>query len=349
MDPLLLGALCGGGLLLVALLLGRLNSYWKVAIVSAIISLCFGLYFNFFSWEFSPSGYHPKQIWLLIAWIEFAHLISISGLRPRGNLGALAFCGGALLSDLGAAALLAPFAGSIRNRGRVALTASAGAMLTTGGTPAVLLFDGLQIEPIWALVLALIVWPKGSVQRDPTTPMQPFQADNSKRRWIIPGCILAIVLMEVGLPPFWVISGLDILLIWMLGFRRATTPWRSEIYIFAIASLTAVAVSSGSLHQLQLGMNWLVQNFGDFGLSGVAIFAGILSGFGGEAAGSLVLHQSIEQVAYGPEPALQQAVVMGLAVGGIGPLIVAKAFKKSIGLLTLQFGLMLLLIVIYGV
>ena len=349
MDPLMVAALSGGGALSLALLFGRVRRFWLFASIAALVSTCAGLYLNSISLESPLSGYSPNQIWLLIAWVEFAHLISISGLRPRGNLGMLAFFGGALVSDLGATALIAPFAGSVRNRGRVALTASAGAMLTTGGTPASLLFDDLQISPVFAIALALVVWPRGSAQRDMTLPMREVDSSGSRRRWIIPACITAFVLVKLGLSPFWVISGLDLLLIMLIGPRKATTPWRRELYIVAIATLAAVAVSSGALHQLQLACNWLINSSGNFGAGGVAAFAGLISGLGGEGAGSLILHQSIQQVAYGPSPALQQAAVMGLAIGGIGPLIVAKASRESLGLLTMQFGLMLLLIITYGV
>jgi hypothetical protein len=170
-----------------------------------------------------------------------------------------------------------------------------------------------------------------------------------KRRLIIPACLTAFALIYAGLPPFWVISALDVLLIILIGPRLATTPWRKELYILAIAVLAGVAVAAGSMHQLQIACNSLVDLAGNFGAAAVAVLAGLLSSLGGEEAASLVLSQSFQRGAYGPTDSIHLAAVMGLAVGGLGPLIAARAFRASIGLFILQFGLMVVLIINFGV
>jgi hypothetical protein len=89
--------------------------------------------------------------------------------------------------------------------------------------------------------------------------------------------------------------------------------------------------------------------FGGFGAGGVALLAGLFSSLGGEGAASLVLAQSFQEVSYGPSTVLQQAAVMGLAIGGLGPLIAARAFRSSLRLFAFQFVLMVVLVLTFGV
>jgi hypothetical protein len=222
-------------------------------------------------------------------------------------------------------------------------------MLTTGGTPATLLFGNAQIHPLFAVALALIVWPKGYTTRDVRSPMKQSTSDTSKHKWILLSCLLAYFLVQVGIPHFWAISGLDIILILLIGPKTVTTPWRKELYLLAIATLLAVAVSTGATHQFQLACNALVNMFGGFGAGGVALLAGLFSSLGGEGAASLVLAQSFQEVSYGPSTVLQQAAVMGLAIGGLGPLIAARAFRSSLRLFAFQFVLMVVLVLTFGV
>ena len=343
MDPLFIGAVTGGVMLFLALSIGRSSKNWLVASSVAVVSAIVGVTIGSISMVAPFSGFPTEQLWLVIAWIEFAYLISISGLVPKGNLGVLAFFGGALVSDLGATALVAPFAGTAKNRGRVALTASAGAMLSLGGTQSSLLFSDVYISPFIAVALALVVWPKGSAMRDPKKEM-PTNMDGSKpNRFIIPSCLVGLILFRVGLPAFWVISGLDIALLFMIGPRAVKNPWKKEIYIAALAILTAIAVSSGALEQLRIGSSMLLDLYPDIGAGGVSILAGLLSIIGGEGAASLVLSHTFVETAYASSAQIQQSALMGLAIGGIAPIIVAGAFRASIYLFAVQFGLMVLL------
>jgi len=343
MDPLFVGAVTGGAVLFLGLSMGRSSRSWFFASCIAVASALAGLKFGFISTVAPLSGYPIEQLWLILAWIEFAYLISISGLVPKGNLGLLAFFGGALVSDLGATALIAPFAGSTKNRGRVALTASAGAMLTIGGTQSSLLFSDVQINPFIAVALALLVWPKGSAMRDPQKEMVANTVGNKSTRLIIPACVVALVLMQTDLPAFWIISGLDIALLFIIGPKRVKTPWRKEIYIVALATIAAVAVSTGALEQLRLGSSLLLDLYPDIGAGGVAIGAGLLSVIGGEGASSIVLSQTFVDTAYASSTQIQSSAQLGLAIGGIAPLIVAGALRVSFLLFSAQFALMVLL------
>jgi len=288
-------------------------------------------------------GANWAPIWVLLAWVEFVHLARWAGGFPiRGPLGPLAFLGGAFLGEIGAVLLLAPRAPTAGLKARVALTASAGALMSPIGSPVTLLL----VEPGtfgWLpLALAALSWPSGWAQDDPNAPALPLTSTGLNRN---AGVLLAVIVGLIwGPSDLWVLAFgcLGLMLLNLRSRGKPKTPWGAEVWICALAVLCLLSVSSGAFWEVKEGIALAMNHFPDWAASALVGAAALLSIAGTEEGAVLVAH-SIQDTGFSTlDPHVWRLVGAGIAVGGITPLLMAKAFRAGFWIWILQLGLVLL-------
>ena len=132
----------------------------------------------------------------------------------------------------------------------MALTASAGAMMSPLGSPVTLLL----VEPghfglLLPLVLAGVAWPRGWAMDDPARPHLPLTRSGANRNaWIVAAVLLGVVVSSADL---WVLfAGCLLLMVGNIRTKgRPHESWGLQIWVTSVAhwsSLPSRAVHSGS-------------------------------------------------------------------------------------------------------
>jgi hypothetical protein len=294
-----------------------------------------------------PSGILNGEwsaVWVLLAWVEFITFAVWAGGFPiRGPLGPLAFLGGALMGELGTALVLAPRAPTPKEKARVVLTASAGALISPVGTPVTLLL----VEPgtfgvVLPLALAALSWPRAWAQDDPQQPVLPLNTTCTNRNLLVLFAVVAGLFW--GISDLWVLGlGCFALLIPNMRVRgKAKTPWGKEIWILAVAILCMLSISSGAFWELQQAIGFFLNQCPEWAHAGL-VGAGALLSIVGTEEGAVLVAQAVQNTGFSTlEPEVWKFVGAGIAMGGIGPLLLVGAFRAGLWIWILQLGLVLL-------
>jgi len=343
MDPIVQPALWVGVPLVLLLLFGRWSRRLIGSGLCVLFCLAAAVHFQVFHFQSTLYSAEWEPVWVLLAWIEFGVIARWAGGFPiRGPLGLLAFFGGALLGDLGAALLIAPRTPTPMQKARVVLTASAGALISPIGTPVTLLLVEPGAFGVLPFALAALSWPRGWAQDEPARTVLPLTQTGANRNL---GILLLVVLgCLAGFSKFWVLGiGCVVLMIPLLRKGvRPPTPWGQEIWIMALAVVCFLCVASGALREAQIGLEaWCAQGAAwtpPLLAAGGAVF----SVFATEEGASLFAQQ-IQTTGYSSiEPAVWSWIGAGIAMGGIGPLIATKALRAGIWLWLGQLALVLI-------
>ena len=159
-----------------------------------------------------------------------------------------------------------------------------------------------------------------------------------------PAALLVFSPGDVGLLPLLLIavawpSGAGLRL--PLSLPRKTVPSPRYLgWLALVGLLTVVALRSGALVALREGVEWLLAGFGALGQVGVAGGAVLISAVSGEAGASLALGAALDSHPAGLARA-EHLVGMGLAIGGLTPLVVSGALREGLRLWFLQVALFL--------
>lgn len=287
-----------GCVLGVTLLLARLERWWPLALglAALAVGLAVGL-------QVLPQG-APLASWrgldlaVLLGWLMLG--AGARKLRPRlwGPLGLQAVVAGLVLGDLGAAALMAGLVEDPEKRARAALVASGAALLSPIGTPATLLMARPWELGLLPLALILVVWPRGEA--------------SSEGRIAVTVGLAAVAGLALWSPLVVAVAGLGVAL-W-----TRQLPWRAMVWLAGLSVVAAAAQSSGAVHQLGLGLDYLVLAAGP-DLAHLAL-AGAVSGIAllsGEAPAALVFQQVIEANHLFKDPALPALLAASVGVGGL--------------------------------
>ena len=341
MDPLIEPAVAVAVPLVLALLVGHWNARraW-IASGLLVVGLGLGAHYGAVALEARGAGGPWDNLWMVLVWVEFTLLIRWAGGFPlRGPLGPLAFLGGALIGEIGATLLLSPRAGSRSNAARVALTASAGALISPLGSPVTL----LVLEPGqlgWGLpvALALLSWPRGWAQDDPLRPVLPLTSNGINRNLGVVAFTLAALVL--GPSPLWALfAGCMALMI--LNIRTQGKPpssWGVQIWIASVAGLVFLSQSSGAFWEIKEGINLLFENAPIF-YDGLAVLAGaVVSVIATEEAGAMLVSSLADTGLHELNSTALAALGAGMAVGGLGPLLLSGAFIAGLRIWMLQIG-----------
>jgi hypothetical protein len=218
--------------------------------------LCAAFYFDVLHFSSTLFGADWEPVWVLLAWIEFGVIARWAGGFPvRGPLGPLALVGGAILGDIGASVLLAPRAATPLQKARVALTASAGAMLSPIGTPVTLLLVDPAAFGLLPIALAAISWPRGWAQDQVDDTLLPLTQTGANRNLLI--LVVVVLASFAGFSLFWVLGiGCVALMLPLLKKGiRPPTPWGKEAWIVVLAILCFARESSAKRGLFRPGFN----------------------------------------------------------------------------------------------
>lgn len=145
---------------------------------------------------------------------------------------------------------------------------------------------------------------------------------------------LPVLLVAVAWP-----SGAGLSLPVRLTGRRVPSPGYLG-WLALVGLLTVVALRSGALVELREGVDWMLSSFGAMGRVAVAGGGVVLSALTGEAGASLALGAAFSSHPGGMAQA-ELLAGLGLAVGGLTPLLLSGAFREGLRLWLLQVSLFL--------
>jgi hypothetical protein len=261
----------------------------------------------------------------LFMWTVFAILLRTHG-RPvlRGHPMLIAPLMGALMGELAAAAILSAGARDSKGAARLALAAAGGAMWGRIGDPALLTLWNRGFSP---MVLAMF----GLVCVAIASPETEDLESDEEVDPIVTGACIAVAVLAVSRE--LAMEGLAIgcgVLLYQLRGEVKKADLRPLAWLLGGALTVLVAVSGGVMALAGLGLVELQAMWGEQLLIPLAGAGALLSAFCGGESASLIAVAIMER-----SPGLQiegmfTALVGGLAVGGLGPLVVAGALKEGL-------------------
>jgi len=305
-HPYVLNAVVGGVLAGAFLLFWQPRRWWwLVGIpVVAAIGCAIGL-----GWMPARplDGAPTLEAGTLLAWLALGFAGRAAGPMLPRSAGVAAVLGGALLGDLAAIALLSPRAPDGKTAVRMALVASAGALLSPIGTPVTLLLASpTELAPL-AVLLALVAWPGGA--RVDGTGSVPASV-----------VLLSTALLAAAWPDhvLWTLLG-GAALCALMGrshLRTVKLPLGGLAWVIGAAVVAWSARHSGAFAEVLISVEWAQ---GAAWLEPAAFGIGALAGMGSEPAGALLAASLVDTTAGGPPPQTL-ALAVGVAIGGLSPI-----------------------------
>jgi len=313
---------------------------WAGALILGILALLLGAWKGVLvssdaSWLLAHGGL-SEALSQLVMWTVFAVLLRTLG-RPvlHGHPMLIAPLMGALMGELAAAAILSAGARDPKGASRLALAAAGGAMWGRIGDPALLTLWNREFSPVVLALLGLVC----------VAIANPRSEDLETRKEIDPivtgACIaVAILALTRELAMEGLAVGCGILLYQLRGEVRKA-DWRPLGWLLGGALAVLVAVSGGVMALAGLGMEELQALWGERLLMPVAGAGALLSAACGGESASLIAEAVIERSPGLQIEGLNTALVAGLAVGGLGPLVIAGALKEGLVRWAVQVGAVL--------
>lgn len=238
---------------------------------------------------------------------------------------------GAGMGEIPAAAMLSLSARTPLGAARLALTAAAGAMLGRLGDPAMLiLLEGhpaatLAILPL-GLVLAVIARPRlqdvhawdGRLTPHHGVLLAVIAAAT------VPGCTLGAIVAGIGLFVYWSREG-------QRPLELATPAWQMAALVLAV-----LAIGGGAAEQAAVGLELSVELLGDWAAPLIVGVTAVLAALTDGLAMAVFSQGVIDRALSLDSSLLAAPMAAGIAVGGLGPLVVAGALKAGWKLWVLQ-------------
>lgn len=291
-------------------------------------------------------GVGPELL-LLLGWGVVAALLPAAG-RPKLPKGwppmVLAMGLGALLGELGAAAVLGAAATSRAAAARLALAAAGGALLGRMGDPALLVLGPRVGVELWmlvplALVCAMVAWPmRGDLQVDePPTPAEhPEQC--SAPTWGVTAVAVAVGLAGQVRPLALPALALGAVALGVLGARHLVRRSQPAIlvHVLAVAAMMLVVAAAGGPSLLGRAFESIQYDYAPQ-LPALAYLTGAIASSGLDSAGGGLFAATLLDATPGLDNAdVPLALATGAALGGIGPLAVAGAVREGWSMWALQ-------------
>ena len=301
-----------------------------------------------------------SELLVLIGWALVAALLPAAG-RPQLPKGwppmVLAMGLGALLGELGAAAVLGAAATSRSAAARLALAAAGGAMVGRVGDPALLVLGPrLGVEAIWllpvGLLCAMVAWPmRGDLQVDePATPAEHPDAC-SDPSWSVTAVAVVVGLAaqvpQLAAPALFA----GALGLGFLGRRHLKERARVSVpvHVVAVAGLVLVLAAAGAPALIGQGLEAIRFDYAPQ-MPALGYLTGALASLGLDSAGGgLFAAALLDATPTLDDSGLRVAMGAGAAVSGIGPLVLAGAVRQGWTMWALQIfvaGAVLLLFVL---
>jgi hypothetical protein len=268
-----------------------------------------------------------RDVALLLLWGIYGSLVRTVGFATVGPPWLMAPILGALIGELGAAAVMGVLAEDRSSAARLAVAASGGAMLGRVGDPALLLLAEragghlpLTIVPL-ALACVLVGMPWKARLRD-----DALRTGDRRLGWVTLGVFL--VALEA---PVWALGG-GVLLAAALTFRNLPHfEWREPLWVFGSVGLVLVAVSSGLVELAATGLEAGSTNLDWFAIPPLFAAAAVLAALIGAPGVVLFVAALIDRALDLRMEGFATACAVACAVGPLGPLVVAGALRKGFG------------------
>ncbi len=316
MEELVRNAVVLGALVGLALVPWR--SRWRVPALglALVVGLPLAWGLQALAGSFAAGSPHVGLLSLL-AWVAFTRLAAAAG-GPwlRGPAWLVAPALGAFIGDWGAALLLAPLAPSPGIAARWVLGALAGGWLALPGTAASSAGLGGEAPVVLAGVLLLIAAPPGRVDQQGSPPVTALVVTVG----------VAAALFQDHLP--FLLGGGAL----VLAARGARAPGllRDTLGLALLGGLVWLTRHAGVLHELRWGLEWLA-GLGGPGLAGVCVATALAASVGSEVGVGLLLHGALDTTHLLDQPMLPTALVTGLVLGGVGPLVWTGLWRHGLG------------------
>jgi hypothetical protein len=276
-----------------------------------------------------------RELALLLLWGVYGSLVRTVGFPTIGPPWLLAPVLGALIGELGAAAVMGVLAQDRQSAARLALAAAGGAMIGRVGDPALLLLTErtggtlpLTILPV-ALGAVLIAAPwKAQLRTD------GLQSGDRRLGWVT-----VAVFVGAFVAPLWAL-GAGVILAAALTFRNLPHfEWREPLWVLGSTGLVLVAVSSGIVELAATGLEDGSVNLDWFGVLPLFAAVATLGAFIGAPALALFLAALVDRALDLRMDGFATVCAVACAVGPLGSLVVARALRKGLVRWILQVAL----------
>ncbi|MCP4803989.1 MAG: hypothetical protein GY913_08850 [Proteobacteria bacterium] len=293
-----------------------------------------------FAWAPVDPAASPNVL-TLVLWLVLGLLARAANVWLPRQAGVAAVVGGLLLGDLATALLLGPRCKDGETAIRVALVASGAAIVSPIGTPATLILGTSPALVALAVPLVLVAWPRGELDG----------GGNKTALGVLTGLVGLMLFLPADTTP-WVLLGgcVPLLGMGLRSLRTTPVPWGPLAWVLGAAVLLTSVDHAGTLNEAAIGIEWL---FGiapaatRYGLFGVAALSAAVAG---EGAGSLAAADLLSTfLELGPAP--RAALVAGLGIGGLGPVLLARgdhAWKPLWRPWLLQLGAGVIWVAVFG-
>ncbi|MGB0639573.1 MAG: hypothetical protein ACPGTU_09580, partial [Myxococcota bacterium] len=220
--------------------------------------------------------------------------------------------------------ILSASARDAKGGARLALAAAGGGMIGRMGDPAMLVFaesrpDILMFMAPLGLLCALLARPRRE---------DLIQGEQKNRTRTVLVAVVALVALIPGLTVVAIVSGI-IGLAALSSDRRGPIEVGGSLWHFGAVVLGIIAVVGGGVEQVAVGLEWAQELGGAWGAPALTLAAALLTALTDATAMSIVgqgvMDRALSLDAVGAAPAM----AAGIAVGGLAPLIAARALRAG--------------------
>ena len=271
----------------------------------------------------------------LILWAMLGMLArAAGGVSLPGPPLLTAIAAGALIGELGAAAMIAGMTDK-RAAARLALAAAGGAMIGRIGDPAlVLLFEpvGWSLAPL-GLLLALVAVPGSPLPRLDGRPLITAAA--------------AMVAVAAAFSGAWlphVLAAGCVLMAVLAGERVRSVELKPVGWVSGVVVLALLATASGLTELAAWGIEYVQESLGGLLLPVLTAAGALVSLLADGAAGALLGTAIVDRALDLRVAGVPAALAAGLAVGGLTPLLIVGALREGL----VRWALQVLLAVLWA-
>lgn len=277
---------------------------------------------------------------LMVLWAVYGALArAAGGARLPGTASFGAVISGALLGELAATAILTA---NVEDRGvaaRMALAASAGGFFGRLGNPAMLLLAEREPDMLFTLV------PLGLLCALVVLPGAPMPTPPGRIPVTVVSGITALAALIAG-PYAWmaVLIGCVGMGALALSGERETIDWQLPLRALFVCMLVVLSASVGLPELAALGLEENGETVGRL-LKPVLAVVGALAAMLGDTFGAGLFAEALLDRAHNFQiPGAAASLAAGVTVGGLGPLLIARAVRHGL----LRWGIQIALAVAWA-
>jgi hypothetical protein len=228
------------------------------------------------------------------------------------------------LGEVPAAAILGASARDAKGGARLAMAAAGGGMIGRVGDPAMLVFsesrpDILMFMAPLGLLCALLARPRRE---------DLIQGDHQNRVRTLLVAAVALIALVPGLALYAIVGGIIGLGV-LSSDRRGPIEVGGSLWNLGAVVLGIIAVIGGGVEQVAVGIEWAQELGGAWGAPVLTLATALLTALTDGTAMSVVGQGVLDRALSLDAPGAVPAMAAGIAVGGLAPLIAARALRAG--------------------